>query len=297
MSRPKVFFMFLPDSIINHLGLRFKGLGQKIVSSMPGIRYDLRNAHIELSAENYVIGSFFSALILGLFSFIFLITISYLRNFSFPLNLVLPLSSFFLTTIFFFVLNLYYPRIISKTIATRIDRGLIFALRDLLIQINSGIPLYQAIENIADGDYDQVSVEFKVLASKTRSGVPLLKALEDMALENKSKFLKKVCWQLVTAIRSGANLSLTVKGLIKMLVDDQLKQVKAYNAELNFIVLIYLLAAAVLPTVGSTVLVIFSVFGVLGINPQIYLSLIIVSVILQSIIIGYVFVRRPKMYE
>jgi len=297
MARPRVFFMFLPDPLINQLGLRFKGLGQKIVSSMPGIRYDLRNAHIEISAENYVIGSFFSALLIGFFSFVFLGAISYLRNFSFPLNFVLPFSSFLLTTLFFFALNLYYPKIISRSIASRIDRGLIFALRDMLIQINSGIPLYQAIENIADGDYDQVSVEFKVLASKTRSGMSLLKALEEMALENKSKFLKKVCWQLVTAVRSGANLSLTVKGLIKMLVDDQLKQVKAYNAELNFIVLIYLLAAAVLPTVGSTVLVIFSVFGVLGINSQVYLTLIIVSIILQSIIIGYVFVRRPKMYE
>ncbi|MFN3910133.1 MAG: type II secretion system F family protein [Candidatus Anstonellaceae archaeon] len=289
-------FMFLPENVIKEAGLRFKGFGQKVVQTMPGLKYDLSNAHIEIEAESYVVGSFLSALILGIFSLIFLIIVSQLRGFEFPLNILLPFFGFLLTTIFFFALNLYYPKITSKSVAAKIDRGLIFASRDMLIQISSGIPLYQTIENVAEGDYDQVSVEFKKVSKQAASGKALIAALEEMAIQNQSKYLKKMCWQLVTAIRSGTNLTTTLKGIIKMLVDDQLKQIKAYNAELNFIVLIYLLAAAVLPTVGSTVLVIFSVFGVLGITPSVYLTLIVISVIVQMIIIGYVYVRRPKMY-
>ncbi|MCX8163035.1 MAG: type II secretion system F family protein [Candidatus Micrarchaeota archaeon] len=289
-------FMFLNKKTIEQLALRFKAIGQKTVQIIPGLKYDLRNAHIEMDAETYAVGAFFSALIIGVFAFGFLLIISQIRGFEFPKNIALGLVGLIACTLAFFALNLYYPKITSRTVAAKIDRGLIFASRDMLIQISSGIPLYQAIENIAEGDYGQVSVEFKEVAAKTRTGKSLLEALEEMAIKNQSKYLKKMCWQLVTAIRSGTNLTTTLKGIIKMLVDDQLKQIKAYNAELNFIVLIYLLAAAVLPTVGSTVLVIFSVFGVLGITPEVYLTLIVISLIVQAIIIGYVYVRRPKMY-
>jgi flagellar protein FlaJ len=289
-------FMFLSKKTIEQLALRFKGLGQKIYQLMPGLKYDIENAHIDLETEQYIVGSFFSALIIGVAAAVFLIFIVYIRKIQFPASVVFPIVGLLLSTIIFFFLNLYYPKISSKTVAAKIDRGLIFASRDMLIQISSGIPLYQTIQNIAEGDYDQVSVEFKKVASKTRAGKSLIEALEEMAIQNRSKYLKKMSWQLITAIRSGANLTVTLKGIIKMLVDDQLKQIKAYNAELNFIVLIYLLASAVLPTVGSTVLVIFSVFGVLGITPEIYLTLIALSVLAQLIIIGYVYVRRPKMY-
>ncbi|MEM3362283.1 MAG: type II secretion system F family protein [Candidatus Anstonellaceae archaeon] len=289
-------FMFLPIKTIEKLSLRFRGIGQKTVQILPGLKYDLRNAHINLEPETYAVGSFFSALIIGIFALIFLLIISQMRGFEFPKNIALGIIGLIICTTFFFALNLYYPKITSKTVAAKIDRGLIFASRDMLIQISSGIPLYQAIENIAEGDYGQVSIEFKEVTYQTRTGKSLLAALEEMAIKNQSKYLKKMCWQLVTAIRSGTNLTTTLKGIIKMLVEDQLKQIKAYNAELNFIVLIYLLASAVLPTVGSTVLVIFSVFGVLGITPEIYLSLIVISLIAQAIIIGYVYVRRPRMY-
>ena len=56
-------------------------------------------------------------------------------------------------------------------------------------------------------------------------------------------------------------------------------------------------AAEVLPTVGTTILVIFSVFGVLGITPEIYIGLVLLSALVQGMIISYVYVRRPRMYE
>ena len=80
-----------------------------------------------------------------------------------------------------------------------------------------------------------------------------------------------------------------------MLVDYQFSVIKSYNAELNFIVLIYLLISAVLPTIGVTVLVIFSLFGILGITPELFATIVLASFVLQSIIIGYVKAKRPNM--
>ncbi|MFA5108666.1 MAG: type II secretion system F family protein [Candidatus Micrarchaeia archaeon] len=290
-------FMLLPTPALKQLGARFKAIGVRLNAIFPGLRYDLANAQVELSAETYSVGAFFSSMLFGIFALVFLSVISMIRAFAFPLNLLLPVFGFMVTTLFFLVLNMYYPRVTSKSVAAKIDRGLVFAARDMLIQVSSGIPLFQALSNVADGDYGQVSIEFKKAVSEARSGKTITVALEDMAIANQSKYLKKMSWQLVTAIRSGANLAKSLKSIIKLLVDYQLRQIKAYNAELNFIVLIYLLAAAVLPTIGTTILVIFSVFGVLGVTPEIYISLIAVGVFAQLMLIGYVYMRRPKMYE
>ena len=289
--------LFIPTPLVRQLGARFRGLGIRITTIFPGLQYDLSNAQIELEAHNYAVGGVFSALLFATFISVFMALISIIRQFALPLMLGLPFLSFMVVAMGLFFLHMYYPRILSKSVASKIDRGLVFASRDMLIQVSSGIPLYRTLANVAEGDYGQVSTEFKKAVGEARSGTSLTTALENMAVRNQSIYLKKMSWQLVTAMRSGANLTKSLKGIIKLLVDYQLRQIKAYNAELNFIVLIYLLAAAVLPTVGTTVLVIFSVFGVLGITPEIYMGLVGVGVMVQLMIIGFVYVRRPKMYE
>ena len=293
----RVGLLFLPTKVVRQLGARFRGLGTRVTTIFPGLQYDLSNAQIDMEAHNYGVGAVFSALMFAVSISLFLALITIIRHFELPVMLGLPFLSFVVISTGLFFLHMYYPRVISKSVASKIDRGLVFATRDMLIQVSSGIPLYRTLSNVAEGDYGQVSVEFKRAVSEARSGTSLTTALENMAVRNQSIYLKKMSWQLVTAMRSGANLTKSLKGIIKLLVDYQLRQIKAYNAELNFIVLIYLLAAAVLPTVGTTVLVIFSVFGVLGITPEIYMGLIGVGIAVQLMIIGYVYMRRPKMYE
>jgi len=293
----QVGLLFIPVPTIRQLGARFKGIGAKVTNIFPGLQYDLSNAQVDLTASQYGVGAVFSAFFFAFFIAAFLLLVGIIRQFETPLMILLPFLAFMVVGMILFFLHMYYPRILSKSVASKIDRGLVFATRDMLIQVSSGIPLYQTLANVADGDYGQVSVEFKKAVGEARTGTSLTAALENMAVRNQSVYLKKMSWQLITAMRSGANLTKSLKGIIKLLVDYQLRQIKAYNAELNFIVLIYLLAAAVLPTVGTTILVIFSVFGVLGITPEIYTALVAFGAGVQIMIISYIYVRRPKMYE
>ncbi len=292
----RVALMLLSLEASDKLGARFKGLGQRINGFYPGLKYDLLNAQIPISSEHYCVGAFFSAAVWALLAAIFLLVVTLARKMAGPLAILLPLGGLCMIWMFFTALHLYYPKILAKNVADKIDRGLIFAVRDMLIQTSSGIPLFTVIANIADGDYGLISTEFRRVASAVRSGTGLTEALEDMALRNQSKYLKKTVWQLITAMRSGANLTVALKGIIKLLVDYQMSLNKAYNGELNFVVLIYLMVSAVLPTVGTTVLVIFSVFGVLGVTPELYTAVVFASFMIQAMIIGYVFMRRPNMY-
>ncbi|MDE1798056.1 MAG: type II secretion system F family protein [Candidatus Micrarchaeota archaeon] len=293
----RVALMLVSLPAAERLGIRFKGLGVRIVSLYPGLRYDLRNAQLSIAAESYCVGAVFSALVWGLLAALFLGVIAQIRAMPLPAAIFLPFAGFVLMTLAFLVLHLYYPSILSRSVATKIDRGLTFATRDMLIQISSGIPLFSVLSNIADGDYGQVSVEFRKVVNEARSGTSLTEALENMAVRNQSKYIKKTAWQLITSMRAGANLTVALRGIIKLLVDYQMRLNKAYNAELNFIVLVYLLVAAVLPTVGTTVLVIFSVFGILGVTPELFLTIVAGGFVAQCAIIGYIYLRRPRMYE
>jgi flagellar protein FlaJ len=293
----RVALMLIPMSLGEKLGARFRGIASRLADAYPGLRYDLINANIEFSPETYAFASGLSAAIWAAMAALFMLVVVKIRSVEGPLMVLAPLLGFFVVWVVFFLLHIRYPKLLSNSMATKIDRGLLFATRDMLIQISSGIPLFSAMANVADGDYGQVSAEFKKVVNEVRSGASLSSALENMALRSQSKYLKKTVWQLITAMRSGSNLTAAIKGIIKLLVDNQLRAVKSYNAELNFIVLIYLMVAAVLPTVGTTVLVIFSVFGVLGVTPEIYTALIAFGFFIQTLVIGYVHLRRPRLYE
>ena len=292
----KVPILLIPYALCQKLGARFRGLSNRILIIYPGLHYDMRNAAIDLPAEAYAAGAIFSSLIWGLLAAVFLLVIakSALPG---PLIVLLPLLGFILVSLVFLLLHLKYPGILAKSVASEIDRGLLFACRDMLIQVSSGIPLFNVMSNIAEGDYGPVSIEFKRTVAEARSGTALTTALENMAIRNQSKYLNKMCWQMITAMRSGSNLTNALKGVIKLLVDYQLRLNKAYTAELNFVVLIYLLVAAVMPTVGTTVLVIFSVFGVLGVTPELFMGIVGMGMFMQLLIIGYIYVRRPRMYD
>ncbi len=293
----RIGLMLVPMSLAEKLEVRFRGMATRLSSVYPGLRYDLTNAGIAVEPDTYAFASCLSAIIWGIMGLLFAIVVVKVRGVSGPLMVLAPLFGLLITWLLFFVMHLYYPRLLANSVAAKIDRGLLFATRDMLIQTSSGIPIFQVLANVSDGDYGQVSAEMKKAVNEVRSGTPLSAALENMALRSQSKYLKKTVWQLITAMRSGSNLTNALKGIIKLLVDAQMRSVKAYNAELNFVVLIYLLVAAVLPTVGTTVLVIFSVFGVLGVTPEIYTMLVLGGMTMQCMIIGYVFMRRPRLYE
>ena len=290
--------MILPLTACQGVGARFRGIGVKILSFYPSVKYDLHTIGINYPPENYCAVSFFSATIWGMIVAFFLALIFSRISFipvEFRLAMLLLLS--LMTFLFFLVLHLFYPRMIAKSIAQRIDRELIFAMRDLLIQISSGVPLFNAMDNVGNSNYGYVSREFSIISTHVKGGASLLDEVEAMAVRTQSEYLKKTSWQMATAIRSGANVTATIKGVVKMLVDYQFTLTKSFNAELNFIVLVYLMVSAVLPTIGTTVLVIFSVFGMIGVTPEVFDLLVAMSFFGQAAVIGYVKIKRPNLFE
>ena len=288
--------MFFPLSTAPRFGPRFRGLGIRLFGFYPSLRYDLRNIGLTAQPEHYCVIAFFSALIWAITISIFVAVVMAITDVPLAVKVIVPFLGMTVITMLFTVIFFIYPGTIAKSIGAQIDRELIFAMRDMLIQISSGVPLFTVIENISNSSYENVGPEFRILVTKVKGGSPLLDELENMAIRTQSEYLKKTSWQLVTSIRAGANLSSTIKSIVKTLVDYQFSLSKSFNAELNFIILIYLLVSAVLPTIGTTVMVIFSVFGLFGVSPELLTGVVCFGFVAQMGIIFYVKTKRPNLF-
>lgn len=292
----RVRFMLLTLDQVNNLPSRFTGAATHISRFFPALGNTLKLAHISTDAPSYVAGSLLSAFLYSILSFLVVGILSFVTSgdivqglrFGFVTGLGLGLSAF--------LLHIYYPRILAQQNATGIDQGLMFALRSMQVQVNSGVSLFDAMSNIAQSNYGVISEEFEKVIQEINAGVNEGAALERLALRTQSEFLRKTIWQLVTTIRTGSPISVALTAIMETLTEFQSRAIKNYAAELNMWILMYLLMAAALPTIGITFMIILSSIGGTSISQDTILLTIGAAFAVQIVLIGFIGSRTPKGY-
>lgn len=290
--------IIIPVELAQKIADRFRSFVGKLLAFFPTLRYDLRALNIA-EVEAYAMAAFLSSLLYAiLFGIIVFIGLSANRSILSNKELILPLT-FGVTFIIFFIayiFNMICPGLRTHASATKMSRELTFALKDMLVQIESGIPLYEAMINIAQSNYGDVSVEFSTAVKNISAGLSESSALQKMALKTKSEYFRKALWQFISSLESGASLGPALRSVIETLESYQHKTIKEYAGTLNFIVLIYMLTAAAIPSIGMTFLVIFSAFGGAQVNEQTIMFIIMGSLFVQLALIGYANSSRPIIY-
>jgi len=291
----KVRFLLFPLSKIKRINRRMLWIGNKFSSVFHNIRYQLKDADIEVSSEEYLTASFFSAFIYALVGFGLVSALGIARGATFEEQLPLASLAGICFGLVFFALHLVYPKILSKQKVLRINDSLIFALNNLIIQISSGVSMYEAMSTLSKSDYGQVSKEFGKIVEDINSGVSEAKALEKSALQAKSEYFKKTIWQIITSIKSGASLYGALNSVLDSLIRKQVRGIRDYAAELNLWILIYLLGAAAIPSLGITFLVMISALGGAAVNEITLIVVAASAVVFQILLIGFVRTRVPKV--
>ncbi len=292
MPNPQIRVPFLLIQPRRGFSRRLRQLSTNILSFLPSTRYDLAQLFEYIDPEDYVGAALFSALIAGSFFAIMLFVITMARPAYDPfLNVILGSVCIFAIFSFYMI----YPGILLKKIGQETDNDLIFALRELALQIESGVTLYEGMMNIAGENYGYVSRAFATVVREINTGVTEKKALQRMALRSESEYLKKIVWQILTAIESGAPLASTLRSVVDGLMVERYRMVKEYSSGLNFLILMYMLIAAAIPSIGMTFMILLSTFSGLGLTPEVYVLVIIGSFIGQASLIGYISVTRPNI--
>lgn len=273
--------------------VRVTGIGRLLGFLFPGVADDLKQARIELDANRYLSGCFFSfigywVLLLALFLGLQLVTGS--------IDFFPALINGLLVSLALLVFMVFSPRLLSARLAGEVNENLSLALRSVLVQVSAGNNLYTSLVNVSKSHYGAVSEEFERLTQQISSGEAEIVALEKLALNTQSEFLQKALWQIITSIRSGSSLTFALNAVIESLRNDQLVAIKNYAAELNFWLLIYLLFAAAIPTLGVTFLVVFGALGGLNIQPLSVIVVILVAFVIQAVMLGFLRSRIPRVF-
>jgi|TARA_B100001971_G_C18166235_1_gene524361 flagellar protein FlaJ len=255
----------------------------------------LKGHEVKLTREEYlgiVFRSFVNYLLLSF------ILISTILGFIFQnLFYVVGFGLAFLFSGFIAFSQLVYPRLFTSRKERKIETNLIFALEDILIQLNSGIPLFDILTNISSSDYGELSEEFKKAVKKISSGEPEAEVLADIGARNHSVFFKRTLWQISNGLKTGSDMSSIIKESIRTLNDEQMIQIQNYGNRLNPLIMMYMLMSVIIPSLSVSFLtVVTSMLGVeANITMGMFIGLFVFVFFFQIMFFGLIKSRRPSL--
>ena len=237
----------------------------------------------------------------GSFIFCFIILYALSSTLLVLLNTTLPfllaLGFAFLFSAFVFFSQIIYPKIYDSKRIKGIDKNLIPALEDILVQLNSGIPLFNIMVNISSSDYGPLSEEFKRAVKKINSGFPQVDVLEELGERNSSNFFRRTLWQLSNGMRAGSDISIVISESIKTLNEEQLLQIQNYGNKLNPLIMFYMVISVIIPSLSIAFLTIISSMANLpeNITVMLFLALFFFTILLQIMFLGIIRSVRPSL--
>jgi flagellar protein FlaJ len=188
-----------------------------------------------------------------------LLLITYLLVRSHDLWALILLLLFPIYYVLSFLYAMSFPQVKAAIRAKRMEQEIVFAGRHMLIELKSGVPLFDAMLGISR-DYGEVSAEFNKVVEKVTLGVPLGVALHDVADANPSPHFKRLVLQMANSLASGSDVSTALEASLDQISKEQVLSLKAYGQKLNPIVMFFMIFGIIMPSLGVAFVIIISSF-------------------------------------
>jgi flagellar protein FlaJ len=265
-------------------------LAHSIAARMPDLRNKLRSAGMNKKPAEFVGESlkngFMMALMMSILS-IFLI----LKN-ELPIPLVILV--FIFSFMIFFFLMLKRLDVAMGRREHEIDRDVLFAGRFILVKLNSGKPLINALFEASES-YGVAGEYFKEIVEDIKLGTPLEESLEKAYKTTPSKKFRKILFQINNALKIGVDVSEPLELILEEISEEQLIEIQRYGKKLNSIIMFYLLAAIVVPSLGITLFSIVASMISLKIDLPVFIMILFFLMLVQLIFIGMIRGIRPNL--
>jgi archaeal flagellar protein FlaJ len=262
----------------------------KVAKSFPFINHKLKQAGIKDTLKQFVKKTLISAsymtigLLFCLFSFLPKEKKSILI-----LIIAFPIVFFMMFSYF-----LRYPdvKIIKKR--KEIEREIVYAGRFLIIELSSGVLLYEAMSNVSKS-YKEIGKTFNNILHSINLGTSIENALNEAIEYTPSPDFRRVMWQIVNALKTGANISESLQSVINQITREQTIQIKTYAKKLNPLAMFYMIIAVILPSLGITMLIVLSSFISLELSLSFLISVAIMLGLLQFMFFTIIKSSRPAV--
>jgi flagellar protein FlaJ len=270
-------------------------LADLVLKIYPHIEIDLRESKLGKNPREYIKSLIANALAFFLFASIAALLISYYTDNLSKLPLII-IAIFFIVA-YFSGQKLLYPKFLAAKRIKKIEVNLVAALRNVEIQIDSGLSLYQAIVHVSKGGYGEISIIFDDAVKKMETGIPQVEALRQIVVDNPSFYFRRAIWHISTALTAGGDISEVLKDIVHNLVDEQSNQIRLYGSKLRPLSMSYMLLVLIVPSLGITFLIALLSFVSTSeaINYVIFGATEAAVLFFQIMFLGMVKVRRPNL--
>ncbi len=263
---------------------------------MEELKKKLEMAEWDISPEEYVsnakkeavVMAFFTTLLVALFLY-------YGSNLPLIQQAIVDLLILLISWYVWYLVALKKVDAYLTKIKNDIEYELGFLLKHLVISLKAGMPLYDALVNVSKG-YGRASQEIAKVVERTTLGEPLTVALKDRAEKTPSLNMRRVLLQISNAVVSGADIAKILEDLEKQITKEKVNEYKRYGYSLNPLIMLYMIAGIVFPTLAIAFLIIILTFTGKGSQfGPVHLGLMLVLVaLIQLIFAEYVIRTRPR---
>lgn len=283
----------LPMPLLRWASKHLIGLGAQFGKLMPLSDTDMKKAEIPMSAKEYSTMSLVIVLFYFLF-FGFLFFVMAFRLFG-QFDFILPIGVSLIFSGLVLVQLITFPIIRVTKKVRDLDRNLVFALRTILVQLRSGVSLFESMKVVAEGNYGTVSKEFKKAVDQISTGTIQEIALERIAEYNPSIFFRRALWQIVNGMRAGADITTVLGESVDTLTEAQSIQIRNYESQMKILSLVYMMLGVIVPALGITFLIVLSSFPQIQITEMYFWFLLIGVGVAQFMYMGIVKSKRPTL--
>lgn len=255
----------------------------------------LERAEVDITREEYLGIVARTATIFSITAYIFMTTVLYFINKGNPF--VASIVPTVMIGVFTSFSQVNYPKILSNKQQKSIERNLLPGMEDMLIQLSSGVPLFNILLNLSASGYGQLSIEFKKAVKKINAGFPQIEVIEELGKRNDSILFRKALWQISNGMKAGSNITEVVKDIIHSLNEEQFLQIQTYGNKLNPLVMFYMLISIILPALAITFLTIIASVVNLpeAVAIGLFIGLYVMSVLVQIMFLGAIRTSKPSL--
>ena len=266
---------------------------EKVILKNHALELSLRQVGVETEFHEFVRRMFIAAMLLSL---VLAVTLYLLFS-----SAGLPLTETLLFAVVIgvsvyngaFRMFLNYPLRKQKETSKNVERDILFAARDMIISLRSGMPLFNAITSVSKG-YGDASGEFEKIVDKVQLGMPLEEAIDDTVSQSKSQSFRRIMLQASVSIKAGADVVGALQSIIDQLSQERIIELRSYGQKLNAIAMFYMLFGVILPSMGIAVITILTTFiAIFTVNTAVLEFVLIGIVFLQLMFLKLITGSRP----
>jgi len=257
---------------VNHIS---NILIKRIAKGLPGLNIKLNQAGMDDTPEEFVQKTIFSAFYMTTGLTVLIATIlvkleilSWITYLFFPFMFIITL---------FYMLKIPDVKILRKS--RDISKEIVFVGRFIIIELESGVSLYDAILN-ASKNYDVIGKYFKKIIDKVDLGTTMEDAINEIIETTPSSSFTKVLWQILNSLRTGADISNSLSSILDQIVREQVIEVKEYGRKLNPLAMFYMVIAVIMPSLG--------IIGIIVLTTFISIKIDLIALLAIAMLLGFV---------